>query len=83
MRLGEIGEDRGEREDVRSLVRGERKRGGEKKAEVYKIVLVIKNRKQMEKSEAQIPENWKGKLVFADGIGNQLGKFFGKLFDRD
>ena len=51
-------------------------------AEVYKIVLVIKNRKQMEKSEAQIPENWKGKLVFADGIGNQLGKFFGKLFNR-
>ena len=30
MRLGEIGEDRGEREDVRSLVRGERKCGGEK-----------------------------------------------------
>ena len=43
-------------------------------------LLVFKNRRQMERSGVELPDDWKGKLVFANGIGYQLGKLVVDLF---
>ena len=50
--------------------------------------LVFKNRQQMEKSYAQIPDDWKGTLLFADEMAasqvkQRFGKFIGKIFGKE